>query len=428
MLINRKISVTGLGYVGLPVAMAFSKLSFTIGFDINLKRIEALKKGFDVTGEISSEQLLNSKILFTNNIQELKTANFHIIAVPTPIDKAKKPDLTPLFKASESIGSILKKGDIVVYESTVYPGATEDDCIPILEKSSNLKNGSDFTVGYSPERINPGDKEHTFDKIRKIVSSQDKETLEIIANIYESVVTAGVYRASSIKIAEAAKIIENTQRDLNIALMNELALIFDKMNINTNQVLKAAKTKWNFLTFKPGLVGGHCIGVDPYYLTYKAKKSGYTPEIILAGRRLNDEMGRFIVKNTIKKIIGAGHNILKSSATVLGITFKENCSDIRNSKVIDIIKELNEFGVNIKTHDPYADYEECKKEYGIRLYNFKELTPASCIIIAVEHNQYKKLPIDSLFSLLKKNGVIIDVKGILNSDDIIKAGFSYWSL
>ncbi len=425
---NRKISVTGLGYVGLPVAVAFGKHNLTIGYDINLKRIKELKKGFDATGEMTPEQLKNSDILFTDNLYDLKSADFHIIAVPTPIDQAKKPDMSPLFKASEGIGKILKKGDIVVYESTVYPGATEEDCVPILEKHSNLKNGSDFTVGYSPERINPGDKKHTFDKIKKIVSGQDSKTLEIIAEAYQSVVTAGVYRASNIKIAEAAKIIENTQRDINIALMNEIALIFDKIGINTNQVLEASKTKWNFLPFKPGLVGGHCIGVDPYYLTHKAEKLGYTPQVILAGRRLNDEMGKFIAKQAIKKIIAAGNNILKSSVTVLGVTFKENCPDIRNSKVIDIIEELNEFGIKVTPHDPYADRWECKKEYDIDLSDFSQLTPASCVIIAVEHDQYKKLPIKTLFSLVKKNGVIIDVKGIFDSDKIIKAGYIYWSL
>ena len=425
---NRKISVTGLGYVGLPVAVAFGKHSLTIGYDINSKRIESLKKKFDATGEITEEQFKNTNVLFTDNMYDLKSANFHIIAVPTPIDQAKKPDLTPLFKASASIGKILKKGDIVVYESTVYPGATEEDCVPILEKNSGLKNGADFTVGYSPERINPGDKKHTFDKIKKIVSGQDSQTLQIIADVYKSVVTAGVYCAACIKIAEAAKIIENTQRDINIALMNELALIFDKMGINTNAVLEASKTKWNFLPFKPGLVGGHCIGVDPYYLTHKAEKLGYTPQVILSGRRLNDEMGKFIAKQAIKKIIAAENNILKSSVTVLGVTFKENCPDIRNSKVIDIIKELEEFGIKVTANDPYADFEECKKEYNINLVNFNKLTPSSCIIIAVEHDQYKKLPIKALFSLLNKNGVIIDVKGMLNSDEIIKAGYAYWSL
>jgi len=329
---DRIVSVVGLGYVGLPVAVAFGKIRKTVGFDINALRVAELKAGYDRTGEVEADDLLMADIVFTDAIEELAKADFHIVAVPTPVDSANQPDLTPVLKASETVGEALKKGDIVVYESTVYPGVTEEECVPILERVSGLACGSDFFVGYSPERINPGDKEHTFTKIKKVVSGQDAETLEIVAALYESVVTAGVHRASSIKVAEAAKVIENTQRDLNIALMNELALIFDRMGIDTNEVLEAAGSKWNFLKFRPGLVGGHCIGVDPYYLTHKAEKLGYIPQVILAGRRINDGMGKFVAQRTIKEMIRAGHSILGATVTVLGLTFKEDCPDLRNSK------------------------------------------------------------------------------------------------
>ncbi len=359
----RNISVIGLGYVGLPVAVAFGKVKQTIGFDINRHRIQELKIHFDRTNEVEEYDLKQSDIIFTDEIEILTRANFHIVAVPTPVDESHQPDLTPMIKASETLAKALKVGDIVVYESTVYPGVTEEVCVPILEKYSGLKCGIDFKVGYSPERINPGDKERTFTKIKKVVSGQDAETLEIIANVYESVVTAGVYKASSIKVAEAAKVIENTQRDVNIALMNELALIFDRVGIDTLDVINAAASKWNFLPFKPGLVGGHCISVDPYYLTYLAEKLGYLPQVILSGRRINDGLGAFIAQKAIKLMIHNGHAIKGSTVTVLGLTFKENCPDIRNSKVIDVIKELNEFGVNVQVYDPHADFEETKIEY-----------------------------------------------------------------
>src|SRR3990172_7143903 len=324
---NRIVSVVGLGYVGLPVAVAFGKIRKTVGFDINAKRIEELKAGHDRTGEASLDDLKAADILFTDKIEELRLADFHIVAVPTPVDDANRPDLTPMLMASETVGNALKKGDIVVYESTVYPGVTEDECVPVLEKISGLKCGSDFKVGYSPERINPGDKEHTFTKIKKVVSGQDAETLDIVASVYGAVVIAGVHRASSIKVAEAAKVIENTQRDLNIALMNELAIIFDKLAIDTNDVLEAAGSKWNFLRFRPGLVGGHCIGVDPYYLTHKAERVGYIPQVILAGRRINDAMGKYVAEQTVKQMIQAGRSVNGGKVLVLGLTFKENCPD-----------------------------------------------------------------------------------------------------
>ncbi|MBI5418314.1 nucleotide sugar dehydrogenase [Candidatus Poribacteria bacterium] len=426
---NRKISVVGLGYVGLPVAVAFGKINRTIGFDINEKRINELKTGNDSTGEVLINDLKTTNIFYTNKIEDLKLADFHIVAVPTPVDNANQPDLTPMLKASETVAKALKKGDIVVYESTVYPGVTEEECVPILEKISGLKCGIDFKVGYSPERINPGDKEHTFTKIKKVVSGQDAETLEIVANVYESVVTAGVHRAASIKVAEAAKVIENTQRDLNIALMNELAIIFNLLNIDTSDVLEAAGTKWNFLKFRPGLVGGHCIGVDPYYLTHKAEKVGYIPQVILAGRRINDNMGKFIAQRTIKEMIHAGHNVSKNAiVTVLGLTFKENCPDLRNSKVVDIINELKDYGVTIQVHDPLAEPDIAMHEYKIKLLSMDELKPANAIVMAVAHEEYRKLSIEKLSSLVVKNPVLIDVKGIYNPDELKNSGFRVWRL
>jgi UDP-N-acetyl-D-galactosamine dehydrogenase len=362
---HRTVSVIGLGYVGLPVAVAFGLRNRTIGFDINAERISELRQGKDRTGEATSDELAHADILFTGAIEELEQADFHIIAVPTPVDDANQPDLTPILRASETVGKVLKKGDIVVYESTVYPGVTEEECVPVLECVSGLICGNDFSVGYSPERINPGDKEHTFTKIRKIVSGGDPETLEIVASVYESVVIAGVHRAATIRVAEAAKVIENTQRDLNIALMNELAMIFDRLDIDTNDVLEAAGTKWNFLGFRPGLVGGHCIGVDPYYLTHKAEKIGYIPQVILSGRRINDGMGKFIAQRTIKEMIRAGQNVLDATVTVLGLTFKEDCSDLRNSRVIGIIRELEDYGVRVQVHDALAAPEEALVEYGV---------------------------------------------------------------
>lgn len=425
---KRNISVIGLGYVGLPVAVAFGKLQKTIGFDINTMRINELKEGYDRTGEVGLEDLRAADIKFTSSIEELKQADFHIIAVPTPIDDANQPNLTPMFKASEAVGKALKKGDIVVYESTVYPGVTEEECVPLLERVSGLKCGIDFKVGYSPERINPGDKEHTFTRIKKIVSGQDAETLEIVAKVYESVVTAGVHRATSIKVAEAAKVIENTQRDLNIALMNELAIIFDRLGIDTNDVLEAAGTKWNFLRFTPGLVGGHCIGVDPYYLTHKAEKIGYIPQVILAGRRINDNMGKFIAQRTVKEMIHSNHNILGSTVTVLGLTFKENCPDLRNSKVIDIIRELQDYGVNVQVHDPLADPAEAEHEYGISITGMEELKPAAAVIAAVAHKAYSDLSLTQLKSLMGNSPVLIDVKAIYDPESLKNAGIRVWRL
>ena len=424
---QRKVSVVGLGYVGLPVAVAFGKVGRTIGFDIDKQRLAELKAGHDRTGEVSLPELAETDVIYSSAAEELHWADFHIIAVPTPVDEAKRPDLSLLLAASETVGRSLKKGDIVVYESTVYPGATEEECAPVLEKFSGLRCGVDFKLGYSPERINPGDKEHSFARIQKVVSGQDKETLDIVARVYESVVTAGVYRAASIKVAEAAKVIENTQRDLNIALMNELAVIFDRMGIDTNAVLDAAATKWNFLHFKPGLVGGHCIGVDPYYLTHKAESLGYNPQVILAGRLINDGMGHFIAQRTIKEMIYDGHNILGSTVTVLGITFKENCPDIRNSRVIDVIRELQAYGVGVQVHDPLADPEEVAREYGFQLVPFEELKPASAVIVAVAHQQYVHLPVQTFRDLLN-GSVFVDVKGAFPAETIREHGMRLWRL
>lgn len=426
--IDRIVSVVGLGYVGLPVAVAFGKAGRTVGFDINPARIEELKRNLDRTGEVSAEELNSADILFTNNIEELKLADFHIIAVPTPVNEANQPDLSPIFRASETVGKALKAGDIVVYESTVYPGVTEEECAPLLERISGLKCGKDFKIGYSPERINPGDKEHSFTKIRKVVSGQDVESLEIIAQVYESVVTAGVHRASAIKVAEAAKVIENTQRDLNIALMNELALIFDRMGIDTNDVLEAAGTKWNFLRFKPGLVGGHCIGVDPYYLTHKAEKIGYIPQVILSGRRINDGMGKFLAQRAVKEMIHAGHNILGSRVIVLGLTFKEDCPDIRNSKVIDIIRELEDYGMKVQVHDPLADKVDAQHEYGISLIPLEELQSAAAVIVAVAHQQYREMSAEKLAGMMGNNPVLIDVKCIYERNTLERSGIRVWRL
>jgi UDP-N-acetyl-D-galactosamine dehydrogenase len=425
---DRIISIIGLGYVGLPVAVAFGKVRRTVGFDINPIRISELRAGHDRTGEVTSEDLRSADILFTENTSELALADFHIVAVPTPVDEAHQPDLTLMYKASETVGKALKKGDIVVYESTVYPGVTEDECVPVLERVSGLRCGIDFTVGYSPERINPGDKEHTFTKIKKVVSGQDAETLEIVARVYESVVTAGVHRAASIKVAEAAKVIENTQRDLNIALMNELALIFDRLGIDTNDVLEAAGTKWNFLKFKPGLVGGHCIGVDPYYLTHKAEKVGYIPQVILAGRRINDGMGKFIAQRTVKEMIHSGHNILGSRVTVLGLTFKEDCPDLRNSKVIDIICELQDYGVDVQVCDPCADSDEAVHEYGVRLCPLAELKPAAAVVAAVSHELFRGWEAADLMRLMAENPVLVDVKGMYDQQQMRDAGIRVWRL
>ncbi|MBL0225474.1 MAG: nucleotide sugar dehydrogenase [Geobacteraceae bacterium] len=425
---ERIVSVVGLGYVGLPVAVAFGKIRRTVGFDINSARISELKQGHDRTGEVSPADLRQADIIFTDSIEALRQADFHIVAVPTPITDANQPDLTPMLRASETVGQALKKGDIVVYESTVYPGVTEEECVPVLERCSGLCCGTDFTVGYSPERINPGDKEHTFTKITKVVSGQDAATLDIVAGVYESVVTAGVHRAGSIRVAEAAKVIENTQRDLNIALMNELSLIFDRMGIDTSDVLAAAGTKWNFLRFTPGLVGGHCIGVDPYYLTHKAEKIGYIPQVILAGRRINDGMAAFIAQRTIREMIHAGHCVLGSTVTVLGLTFKEDCPDLRNSKVIDIIRELEDYGVTVQVSDPLADVTEAEHEYGVKLLPLTELQPAAAVVLAVAHKEYRELEIARLQKLMGSDPVLIDVKCIYDRDKVQQAGIRLWRL
>ncbi|WP_224981778.1 nucleotide sugar dehydrogenase [Geomonas agri] len=425
---DRVVSVIGLGYVGLPVAVAFGKVRRCYGFDINATRIEELKKGYDRTGEVTAQDLREADIVFTDSIDVLREADFHIVAVPTPVDCANQPDLTPMLRASETVGRALKNGDIVVYESTVYPGVTQDECVPILERFSGLVCGTDFFVGYSPERINPGDKEHTFTKIKKVVSGQDAATLQIVGDVYESVVTAGVHRAPSIMVAEAAKVIENTQRDLNIALMNELALIFDRMGIDTNSVLEAAGTKWNFLKFQPGLVGGHCIGVDPYYLTHKAEKIGYIPQVILAGRRINDGMGKFIAQRTVKEMIRAGHNVRGVRITVLGLTFKEDCPDLRNSKVVDIIHELQDYGIEVQVSDPLADPDEARHEYGVTLTPADKLQVAEAVVIAVAHKEYRCLTPAQLTAMMKDSPLVIDVKGIFNPEQMAEHGIRLWRL
>ncbi|MSR15880.1 MAG: nucleotide sugar dehydrogenase [Gammaproteobacteria bacterium] len=412
---NRKIAVVGLGYVGLPVAVAFGKQHEAIGFDINARRIAELKDGHDSTLEVEDADLRATKILFTADPADLKKADFLIVAVPTPIDNAKQPDMTLVIRASETVGKQLKPGDIVVYESTVYPGATEEDCVPVLERCSGLTCGVDFFVGYSPERINPGDKEHTFTKITKVVSGQTPEVLDIVAKVYESVVVAGVHRAASIKVAESAKVIENTQRDLNIALMNELALIFQRMGIDTRDVLAAAGTKWNFLKFDPGLVGGHCIGVDPYYLTHKAQITGYIPEVILAGRSINDNMGRYIAQQTVKLMIQASLPVNGAIVTVMGFTFKEDVPDLRNTRVIDIVAELRDYGVQVQIQDPCAHGVEAHEEYGVTLLDNDALKPAHAVILAVPHQQYLATGWGGIVKRLKNGaGVVIDVKAKLD--------------
>jgi UDP-N-acetyl-D-galactosamine dehydrogenase len=425
---HRKISVVGLGYVGLPVAIEFGKNQPVIGFDVNKKRITELSQHHDRNQEFTAEELQASAIHYTTESSDLKQANFHIIAVPTPVTKANSPDLTILLHASKTVGEQLKKNDIVVYESTVYPGVTEEECIPVLEKYSKLKAGIDFTVGYSPERINPGDKAHTFTTITKIVSGQDQTTLDIVADVYSSVVTAGVFKAATIKTAEAAKVIENTQRDINIALMNELAMIFERMNIDTQEVLEAAGTKWNFLPFRPGLVGGHCIGVDPYYLTYKATQLGYHPEVILAGRRINNSMGEFIATQTIKQLVRTNTQIKNAKIAILGLTFKENCPDLRNSRVIDIITELKSYGIDVLVHDPLADAHEALEEYQVALSSWDNLGNLDAVIIAVAHQQYKQISIEHFLQKLKPNAHIIDVKSIFKATDFISPSIHYWRL
>lgn len=406
-----KLSLVGLGYVGLPIALAFAKKISVIGFDISQRRVELMKKKIDPSEELDANEFDNSDIYFTSSPEDLKKASFHIVAVPTPIDNNKLPDLTPLISATKSVGKVLKKGDYVVYESTVFPGATEEICVPILSELSGLKYNQDFKAGYSPERINPGDKDHTIRTITKVVSGCDSESLEEIASVYGLVVEAGVYKASSIKVAEAAKIIENTQRDVNIGLMNELSMIFSKMNINTYEVLEAAGTKWNFLKFYPGLVGGHCIGVDPYYLTYKANELGHRAQIINSGRTVNDSMGGYIATELVKKIIKANKNVLNCRVLIMGATFKEDVSDIRNSKVADIINGLNEYGVKTETIDPYASSSEIFKEYGYNLTE-KPIPEYDAVIVAVAHKQYHKLTENDFKTLLNAQGIVYDIKGL----------------
>jgi UDP-N-acetyl-D-galactosamine dehydrogenase len=417
------IAVIGLGYVGLPIALAFAREVKVIGFDINEKRVGMMRKGIDPSNELDKSEFKGCDIHFTASLEELKAARFFIVAVPTPIDEHNQPDLTPLIAASTTVGNVLKKGDYVVFESTVYPGCTEEDCIPVLEAQSKLKFKRDFKVGYSPERINPGDKEHTITKILKVVSGCDAESLEEIAKTYEIIVEPGTHRASSIKVAEAAKIIENTQRDVNIALMNELSIIFNKMGINTYEVLAAAGTKWNFLKFSPGLVGGHCIGVDPYYLTHKAEALGYHARVINSGRYVNDSMGFYVAKNTVKKIIASGKNISKSKVLVMGATFKEDVSDIRNSKVADVVKELKSFGVKVDITDPHADSAELKHEYGFGLNKVSKGYDA--VIVAVNHKEYIMLDEKYFMSIMSPRGVLTDVKGIYKGK--VKK-LTYWSL
>src|SRR5690625_963552 len=412
---DQKIEVVGLGYVGLPVAVAFGEKSEVIGFDISEERVQELKQGIDRTDEVTEKDLENTSIQFTSDPSDLKEASFIIVAVPTPITENKHPDLTPLEKASKTIGANLSKGAIVIYESTVFPGATEEICIPKLEENSGMKNGKDFYVGYSPERINPGDKERTFKNITKVVSAQNEEVLDIVAEVYGSVIDADIYKASSIKVAEAAKVIENTQRDLNIALMNELAVIFEKLDIDTAEVLEAAGTKWNFLNFTPGLVGGHCIGVDPYYLTHKAQQVGHHPEIILAGRKTNDHVGRFIATSLVKEMIKQDMKVQGSTVTILGFTFKENVPDTRNTRVIDIVHELQDYGVNVQVSDAYADPKKAKEEYGIDLIPQNELKEANAVVLAVPHKVYLEKDWSILNALLKnESGIFYDVKSKLD--------------
>lgn len=419
-----KLAVIGLGYVGLPIALEFARKISVIGFDINPKRVEMMKQGIDPSNELEKEAFDGCDITFTDSIDVLREARFFVVAVPTPVDEHNVPDLTPVKKASETVGKVVKKGDYVVFESTVYPGCTEEDCLPVIEKLSGLKNITDFKLGYSPERINPGDKNHTLASIVKVVSGCDAGSLEEIAKTYELVVKAGVHRASSIKVAEAAKIIENTQRDLNIALMNELSIIFNMMNINTYEVLEAAGTKWNFLKFQPGLVGGHCIGVDPYYLTYKASELGYDAEVILAGRNINDNMAKYVAKTVIQHIIKNTSDVKAAKVLVKGATFKENVSDIRNSKVADVVKALQSYYVNVDVEDPYADSEELKHEYGFELAASTG-NDYDAVIITVPHNEYKELDDAHFVSITKEHGMVADLKGIYRNKI---SNRTYWSL
>lgn len=430
-LLNQKssIAVVGLGYVGLPLAEAFSRKVNVFGFDVNEEKILKYRLGIDVTQEVGNEAIANSKIKFTSDETCISDAKFIIVAVPTPVTQDKTPDLSPVIEASKVIGRNLSIGSIVVYESTVYPGVTEDICVPILEEKSGLKCGRDFKVGYSPERINPADKLHRVSNIKKIVSGMDQESLEEIANVYNLVVTVGVYCAENIKIAEAAKVVENAQRDINIAFMNELAMAFDKMGIDTNQVVNAMNTKWNALGFRPGLVGGHCIGVDPYYFIYKAEQLGFHSQLISAGRKINDDMGKFIAENIVKQMILAGKKILGARVAILGITFKENCQDVRNSKIIDIIDNLRAYGIEVVVSDEIANKDDCKKTYGVELQPLSSLLNLDCIVVAVAHDIYKTFsPKEMDFHFSKKEKIIVDIKSIYNKFEWQKAGYRYWNL
>ncbi len=442
---QEKISLVGLGYVGMPIAVAFANKVKVLGFDVNKEKIELYKSGIDPTKEVGNSAIKNTEVEFTSDEAKLREAKFHIVAVPTPVNKDHTPDLRPVESASRTLGRNLTKGSIVVYESTVYPGVTEDICVPILEKESGLKCGIDFKVGYSPERINPGDKVHRLETIVKIVSGMDEETLDTVAKVYELVVDAGVHRAESIKVAEAAKVIENAQRDINIAFMNELSIIFNKINIDTNAVLKAAGTKWNFLNFTPGLVGGHCIGVDPYYLTYKAEELGYHSQIILSGRKINDDMGKYVAESTVKKMISANKQINGAKVAIFGVTFKENCPDVRNTKVIDIINELEQYGIEVKVVDPVASKEELWHEYRIHPCTFEELKDIDAVIFAVAHDEFKDITLNDIQKLFSSSNanvdeageagsssenkcVLIDVKGMFDRKEAEKSCYLYWRL
>lgn len=429
---EEKISLVGLGYVGMPIAVAFAKKANVIGFDISKEKVELYKKGIDPTKEVGDDVIKETTVKFTADENKLKEAKFHIVAVPTPVNSDHTPDLRPVEFASRTVGRNLTEGSVVVFESTVYPGVTEDICIPILEKESGLKCGIDFKVGYSPERINPGDKVHRLETIIKVVAGMDEESLDDIAKIYELVVDAGVHRAASIKVAEAAKVIENSQRDINIAFMNELSIIFNKMDIDTKEVLEAAGTKWNFLNFSPGLVGGHCIGVDPYYLTYKAEQMGYHSQIILSGRRINDDMGKYVVENLVKNLIKADVPVKDAKVAILGFTFKENCPDTRNTRVIDIVNELKEYGIDPVIADPEADAEEANHEYGITFNSIEDVNQMDAVIVAVGHDQFMNLKQNDFNKMFKQaengNKVLLDIKGVLNRKEYEAAGYRYWRL
>ncbi|SEH44020.1 UDP-N-acetyl-D-galactosamine dehydrogenase [Halobacillus karajensis] len=447
---EEKVSLVGLGYVGMPIAVAFAKKADVIGFDIHKEKVNLYKNGIDPTKEVGDEVIKETTIDFTYEEEKLREAKFHIVAVPTPVKEDRTPDLTPVKSASKTLGRNLSKGSIVVFESTVYPGVTEEVCVPILEQESGLRCGKDFKVGYSPERINPGDKEHRLESIVKVVSGMDEETLNIVAKVYELVVDVGVHRAESIQVAEAAKVIENAQRDINIAFMNELSIIFNKMEIDTKAVLEAAGTKWNFLKFFPGLVGGHCIGVDPYYLTYKAEQMGYYSQIILSGRKINDDMGKYVAENTVKKMIKANKQINGAKVAIFGVTFKEDCPDVRNTKVVDVVNELEEYGVEVKVVDPVADKEDLWNEYKINTCNMEEVNNVDAVIFAVPHKEFNTLNLDDLKSLyncystmkglqevaattenvsnMNENHVLMDIKGLFNKEEAMDKGYDYWRL